>query len=234
MLTYIPVGIIKRTDWYVWVPMNKICEDEVYWWRPLEDIEPDTRGIILFAAYKEIHSQGFQAASLSNILAHTGVTKGALYHHFPNKTALGYAVIDEVIAQRIHLSFIQPLEQFDNPIDGFIELIRQSGETFSITDINLGCPLTNLAQEMAPIDEGFRTRLIDIYEEWHQSIASVMTGAKKSGQIIDEVDPYTLAVTIVATMEGALSAAKVAQNLDKLYHAGSGLIQYLQLIRKQQ
>ena len=48
--------------------MNNICEDEVYWWRPLEDIEPDTRGIILFAAYKEIHSQGFQAASLSNIV----------------------------------------------------------------------------------------------------------------------------------------------------------------------
>jgi len=87
---------------------------------------------------------------------------------------------------------------------------------------------------MAPIDEGFRKRLIDIYEKWHQSIASVMTRAKKSGHIIDEVDPYTLAVTIVATMEGALSAAKVAQNLDKLYHAGSGLIQYLQLIRKQQ
>ena len=214
--------------------MNKICDDEVYWWRPLEDVEPDTRGKILFAAYKEIHSQGFQAASLSNILAHTGVTKGALYHHFPNKTALGYAVIEEVIAQRIHLSFIQPLKHFDNPVDGFIEMIRQAGETFSITDINLGCPLTNLAQEMAPIDEGFRTRLIDIYEKWHQSITDVMTRAKESGYIIDEADPYTLAVTIVATMEGALSAAKVAQNLDKLYHAGSGLIQYLQLIRKQQ
>ncbi len=213
--------------------MNDISNEEVYWWHPLDDVELDTRGKILFAAYKEIHCQGFQAASLSNILAHTGVTKGALYHHFPNKIELGYAVVDEVIARRIHQSFIEPLQNFDNPIDGFIELIRSLGETFSITDINLGCPLTNLAQEMAAIDEGFRTRLIAIYEKWHQSIADVMSQAKESGQIIDEADPYTLAVTIAATMEGAINAAKVAQDLDKLYYCGCGLIQYLQLIRKQ-
>jgi TetR/AcrR family transcriptional repressor of nem operon len=214
--------------------VNELADKDVYWWRPLDEGELNTRGKILFAAYKEIHSQGFQAASLSNILARTGVTKGALYHHFPNKTELGYAVVDEVIARYIQQNFIQPLEKFENPIDGFIELIRSSGDTFSIIDINLGCPLTNLAQEMAPIDEGFRVRLINIYEKWHQSIAEVMIKAKNSGLIIDEVDPYTLAVTIAATMEGALNAAKVAQNLDKLYYCGCGLIQYLQLIRKQE
>ena len=214
--------------------MNDLNDNDVYWWRPLDDVEPDTRAKILFAAYKEIHCQGFQAASLSNILARTGVTKGALYHHFPNKTELGYAVVDEVIARHIHQSFIQPLQDFDNPIDGFIELIRNSGNAFSITDINLGCPLTNLAQEMAPIDEGFRIRLSNIYEKWHQSIADVMTEAKNSGKLIDEVEPYTLAVTVAATMEGALNVAKVAQNLDKLHHCGCGLIQYLQLIRKQE
>jgi len=212
--------------------MNDLNDNDVYWWRPLDDVELDTRGKILFAAYKEIHSQGFQAASLNNILAHTGVTKGALYHHFPNKTELGYAVVDEVIARHIEQSFIQPLQNIENPIDGLIELIRNSGNAFSITDINLGCPLTSLAQEMAPIDEGFRLRLSNIYEKWHQSIAEVMTEAKKTGKLIDDVDPYTIAVTVAATMEGALNAAKVAQSLDKLYHCGCGLIQYLQLIQK--
>ena len=216
----------------MWVRMNDLIDSDVYWWRPLDDVELDTRGKILFAAYKEIHSQGFQAASLNNILARTGVTKGALYHHFPNKTELGYAVVDEVIARHIDQSFIQPLQNLENPIDGLIELIRNSGNVFSITDINLGCPLTSLAQEMAPIDEGFRLRLSNIYEKWHQSIAEIMTEAKNAGKLIDEVEPYTLAVTVAATMEGALNAAKVAQNLDKLYHCGCGLIQYLQLIRK--
>ena len=212
--------------------MKELTANDVYWWRPLDDRVLDTRGKILQAAYQEIHYQGFQSASLANILARINVTKGALYHHFANKTELGYAVVDEVIAERIHLSFVKPLQYFDNPVDGFIELIRESGNAFSITDIELGCPLTNLAQEMAPIDEGFRTRLINIYGLWHQAISDAMVRAKQANQIIDEVDPDTLAMTLVAIMEGALNAAKVAQNLDKLQLCAQGLIQYLELIRK--
>ena len=56
--------------------------------------ELDTRQVILEAAYEEIHVRGFQAASLSKILSSTNVTKGALYHYFPTKLALGYAVVD--------------------------------------------------------------------------------------------------------------------------------------------
>ncbi len=213
--------------------MNDLSDNDVYWWRPLEETELDTRGQLLFAAYKEIHVNGFQSASLSNILARTGVTKGALYHHFPNKLELGYAVVDEVIAQRIHLNFIQPLEHFGDPIDGFIAFIQGAGDAFSMTDIELGCPLSVLAQEMAPIDEGFRTRLAAIYEKWHQSIADVLIQARQNGLIIDEVDPYTMAVTMAAILEGSLSAAKVSRNLDKLYHCGAGLTQFLNLIRTQ-
>ena len=212
--------------------MNDLTDNDVYWWRPLDDSETDTRGQILFAAYREIHVNGFQSASLSNILRRTGVTKGALYHHFRDKKDLGYAVVDEVIATRIQQSFIHPLAHFDDPIEGFIELIQGAGDTFSITDIELGCPLSVLAQEMAPIDEGFRTRLTAIYAQWHQSIADVLARGKADGLIIDEVDPETMAVTIVAIMEGSLSAAKVAQSLEMLRQCGRGLTQLLQLIRK--
>jgi AcrR family transcriptional regulator len=190
--------------------MNDLSDKDVYWWRPLDDTELDTRGQILFAAYKEIHVNGFQSASLSNILKRTGVTKGALYHHFRDKSELGYAVVDEVIDTRIQQSFIHPL------------LIQNAGETFSMTDIELGCPLSVLAQEMAPIDEGFRTRLTRIYQQWHTSIAAVLARGKAEGLIIDEVEPETMAVTIVALMEGSLSAAKVAQSLDMLYRCGQG------------
>jgi AcrR family transcriptional regulator len=212
--------------------MKDLTANDVYWWRSLDDRVLDTRGKILQAAYQEIHFQGFQSASLTNILARVNVTKGALYHHFANKTELGYAVVDEVIAERIHLSFIKPIQFFENPVDGFIELIRSSGSVFSIIDIELGCPLTNLAQEMAPIDEGFRIRLVHIYGQWYRAIAEAMVQAKQANQIIDAVDPDQLAVTLVATMEGALSAAKVAQSLDKLQLCVEGLIQYLELIRK--
>ena len=41
---------------------------------------------------------GFRRSDLDVILATAGVTKGALYYQFLNKEALGYAVVDEIVA----------------------------------------------------------------------------------------------------------------------------------------
>jgi len=45
-----------------------------------------------------MYLSGFRSADLNAILAAAGVTKGALYHHFDSKEALGYAVVAEVPA----------------------------------------------------------------------------------------------------------------------------------------
>jgi len=213
--------------------MTELDEQNIHWWRLLDDeVATDTRTKILFAAYKEIHLNGFQSASLNNILAHTGVTKGALYHHFPNKTELGYAVIEEVIADRIFKSFIQPLNAEGGSIDSLIMLIQQAGDAFSLRDIQLGCPLSGLAQEMSPIDEGFRIRLNNIYELWHQAIVKLVENGLESGEINSSVKPEQVAVMVVATMEGCLSMGMISQRKEQLMICGEGLIQYLNLIKK--
>jgi TetR/AcrR family transcriptional regulator, transcriptional repressor for nem operon len=212
--------------------MIELNDSNSYWWRPLQgQPEPDTRAKILNAAYREIHLNGFQAASLNNILSHTGVTKGALYHHFPNKTELGYAVIEEVIARRISLSFIDPLLNAENPIQTLIELIQMAGNAFTLEDISLGCPLGNLAQEMAPIDEGFRVRLNKIYQLWQGALADAITRAQHQGLVINDVDAQQVSSMIVATLEGCLSAGKISQDINQILLCGGGLIQYLNLLK---
>ena len=57
-----------------------------------------TRERLLQAAFREMYRSGFQSAGLDAILAAAGVTKGALYHHFGSKEALGYAIVEEIIA----------------------------------------------------------------------------------------------------------------------------------------
>ena len=47
----------------------------------------ETRAAILAAARKRFGREGFNA-SLASIVSDAGVTKGALFHHFPNKLAL--------------------------------------------------------------------------------------------------------------------------------------------------
>jgi AcrR family transcriptional regulator len=72
---------------------------------------------LLQAAFHEVYRSGFQSAGLDTILAAAGVTKGALYYHFDNKEALGYTVVEEVIAPDLHDTWLLPLQRGKAPID---------------------------------------------------------------------------------------------------------------------
>src|SRR5262245_7595813 len=85
---------------------------------------PDlTRENLLQAAFREIYRNGFRAADVDAILAQAHVTKGALYHHFDSKAALGLAVIDEVIRNWILDRWLRPLEKAEDPIRGILEVL---------------------------------------------------------------------------------------------------------------
>src|SRR5882762_8519561 len=84
-----------------------------------------TRERLLQAASREIYRLGFQSASLDTILASTGVTKGALYYHFKSKEALGYAVVDEVVAPNVHGKWVRPLQSGKDPINALIGAVHR-------------------------------------------------------------------------------------------------------------
>src|ERR1700690_4584246 len=83
-----------------------------------------TRELLLQAASREIYRSGFQSASLDTILAAAGVTKGALYYHFKNKQALGYAVVEEVISPDTRGTWVRPLQSVKDPIETLIARVQ--------------------------------------------------------------------------------------------------------------
>ncbi len=194
----------------------------------------ETRGKILMAAYDEIYQCGYQAASLNNILKNTGITKGALYHHFRNKLELGYAVVDEVIYSSIKVHWIEPLEKTDDPISTIQQILFQTGQQMTQHDIRLGCPLNNLAMEMSPINEGFHTKIKALYDEWQAAIEAACERGKQAGKVIESADSKQLAILFIATLEGCLGLAKSMQSLETLMMCGQGLSEQLELLRPNQ
>src|SRR5882757_10351317 len=106
-----------------------------------------TRERLLQAAFREVHRSGFQSASIDSILAASSVTKGALYHHFDSKEALGYAVVEEKIAKLTHDRWLQPMLSEGEAIDILIGVVRRIPA--GPQDVRAGCPLLLLAQEMS-------------------------------------------------------------------------------------
>jgi len=211
--------------WHIW--SCDYCRDGI----AVLDKSTETRGKILMAAFDEIYHRGFQAASLSNILKKTDTTKGALYHHFKNKMELGYAVVDEVIYTTLKANWIEPLTATDQPIETIQLILLESGQRMTEEDVRLGCPLNNLAQEMSPIDEGFRSRITAVYTEWQDAIEGACERGKLAGNIRQEADAKQLGVLFVATLEGCLGLAKSTQSLETLMCCGRGLVDQLELLK---
>ena len=199
--------------------------------------KPDeTRRQILEAAYGVIHRHGFQAAGLNDILAMTGVTKGAMYHHFPGKTALGYAVVDELVKAYLEDWWLAPLDRSeesgdDDPLAAIARAI-QDNMTGRVPEIHLlGCPLNNLAQEMSPLDDGFRQRIEELYRAWRRRLSRALTRGQHSGKVAATVDTDEAATLIVAVIQGAFGQAKSARSMGPFHDAMAGLNRYLMGLR---
>lgn len=61
--------------------------------------KPATRERILEAALDVFARKGYHGASVDDIVRASGTSKGAVYHHFPNKEAVFLALVDDFTRQ---------------------------------------------------------------------------------------------------------------------------------------
>jgi TetR/AcrR family transcriptional regulator, transcriptional repressor for nem operon len=176
-----------------------------------------TRERLLQAAFREVYRSGFQSAGINTILAGTNVTKGALYYHFESKEALGYAIVEEIIAKTVRDKWLRPLQQGKDPIDVLIDIVKAT--SVRPRDVRSGCPLLNLAQEMSPLDEQFRKRLERIFNGWQEGIARALRRGQSQGTVRRDLVPEETASFLIATYEGYTLLAKNAQDA-KVWEAG--------------
>ncbi|HXO36027.1 MAG TPA: TetR/AcrR family transcriptional regulator [Candidatus Acidoferrales bacterium] len=188
-----------------------------------------TRERLLQAASRVVYRSGFQSASLEAILAASGVTKGALYYHFDSKEALGYAIVDEIIAPDLCGKWLRPLEGGMDPIDTLIGIVQ--GESVRPEDVRGGCPLNNLAQEMSPLDEGFRRRLAGVFHAWREGIAAALREGLTQGIVRRDVRPAEAAGFLIATLEGYVSLAKNAQDANLMKAGIRNIVDWLRSLR---
>jgi TetR/AcrR family transcriptional regulator, transcriptional repressor for nem operon len=188
-----------------------------------------TRERLLQAASREVYRSGFQSASLDAILAATGVTKGALYYHFDSKEALGYAIVEEIIAPDNRGQWLRPLENCEDPIDALIGAVQELSVQPEV--VRGGCPLINLAQEMSPLDAGFRQRLATIFRNWQDGVAAALQDGQNQGKVRRDLEPAQAAGLLIAMVEGYGSLAKNAQDAKVMESGIRNIVEWLRSLR---
>lgn len=191
-----------------------------------------TRQKLLEAAFAEIYRNGFQAASITQILADTELTKGALYHHFPDKKALGLAVVEEVVRPSLAAMMFEPLAETQLPLASMQALLQAKAAENDPTMVMLGCPLNNLMQEMSPVDETFRLHLNALFQDWVNVVAVALKRGQKAGEVRRDVDAEETAFFIVSALEGCIGMSKNTQSVVAFRGCLAQLGRYLDTLKR--
>lgn len=88
----------------------------------------EARARLIEAARSLVRRKGFAATSVDDLCAAAGVTKGAFFHHFVSKEALGVALVDDWTAMTGAMFASHPYNLQADPLDrvfAYIDLRRE-------------------------------------------------------------------------------------------------------------
>ncbi len=171
---------------------------------------PDTKTRILDAAARLFHEQGFNATGVSTILREANINPGSLYNLFPSKDALLGAVLERY-TELLYPVVMKPVEdKTADPIDRVFALLQQYRDWFAPLDFRLGCPIGNLALEVADSHPEIRPLIQQNFDGWSAFVEKWLTEA--GDRLPRLLDRKQLAATVLTVMEGGLMQARSSRN----------------------
>lgn len=196
---------------------------------PVRSRRNDPQGLrvrILDSATRLFQERGYHATGMRDVMRDTGVSSGALHHHFPTKDALALAVITDRVAPIVREAWIDPVrcgpslsKAVARVFTDIIHGIEQRGAV-------AGCPLNNLAMELSFGSPQLRAPLAAIFQEW-QTVLADRIGETPGGARLGQRKRAAAAEFIIAAYSGAMNLAKTTQSASPLRTAASQLSVWL-------
>jgi AcrR family transcriptional regulator len=177
-----------------------------------------SRRAILDAAKPIFERDGYAAASLNQIIAASGLTKGGFYFHFASKQALALAVLADHHAgwnERVR----RETEHYPRAIDRLFATPRIIARLAASGDGPVA--LRRLTEELAR-DPALRDEVCGSIRSALEATAAQFAEAQAEGTIRADLDPYQTAQTAVGGFVGAqaltdqLGDARLAERVEAL------------------
>jgi AcrR family transcriptional regulator len=173
------------------------------------------RSRIVDAAFEAFTRDGYNATSIQDLRAATGLSGGAFAHHFPTKKALCLAVIRDRVAVAIRTTWIEPIRNAPDTLSGVKRVFESVLSEVERNGTVSGCPLGNLSVELSRQDGEIRVELDAIYDAWRNAIAQKLAEDIKDRRLA-RVDPERFAFLVVAIFSGGIAMAKTSQSASPL------------------
>ncbi len=190
----------------------------------------DARTRLLEAARDVVRTKGFAATSVDDLCRAAGVTKGAFFHHFESKEALGIAAAEHWSEWTGALFKAAPYHDLPDPVDrvlGYIDFRR------SIIDGNVmefTCLVGTMAQEVYGAYPALRDACAASIFGHSATIEPDIEAAMAASGIRNGWTPRSLSAHIQAVLQGAFILAKASDDPQVARDCIDHLKRYLTLL----
>ncbi|MFB7341130.1 ScbR family autoregulator-binding transcription factor [Streptomyces hydrogenans] len=173
-----------------------------------------TRRIILDSAAAVFAERGYERATIGEILARAGVTKGALYFHFASKEELALGVLSAQLLD-------EPLTPQDVKLQELVDqgfLLAHRLQTDSLVQASVALALDSGATSVdraAP------------FQAWVDQVAEALTVAKARGEILPHVKVLDTAELFSGAFAGIQTMSQVVCDRNDLTHRVVVLLQHV-------
>ena len=186
------------------------------------------------AAEALVARNGFSATTLDAILSEADASKGAFFHHFASKDALGEALLDRYAAADADL-----LEQFmtqaeaetADPAEQVVSFVRQFEEAADeMTASAPGCLFVSFIYERGPDTEGGDDVIVTSIELWRSRLLDKLEEAAAERPDLAGVDLPALADQVFTIFEGGFILTRATNEPSHLRRQLAHLRRYLTLL----
>ena len=182
----------------------------------------ETRQSIIEKAAVVFNRNGYQRTSMSMLTEALGLTKGAIYGHFPDKDALAveaFRHLWRLVSERFRVKVVvheRPVEQLRAFARAFVELYEDTVKAG-------GCPILNTATDADDAHPRLHAEVRRALAEWERALLAMVQAGKQRGDLRPDADGKLFAVTFIALVEGGVLLAKTIGDRSYLERAVVGI-----------
>ncbi|MEQ1725046.1 MAG: TetR/AcrR family transcriptional regulator [Sphingopyxis sp.] len=169
---------------------------------------PNARTKLLDAAMRIIREQGYAATSVDELCAAAGVTKGAFFHHFASKEALGVAAVDHWSATTARIFEGAPYHDHSDPLSRVLGYLDFRAWLIGGTTAQFTCLAGTMAQEVFASHPAIRTACYTSIAGNAATLEADLAAAIARDGAPEGVTEHGLAMHIQCVLQGAFVIAK--------------------------
>ncbi len=173
-----------------------------------------TRQRLVDAARSLILQRGFSAAGVDRICAAAGVTKGAFFHHFSSKEALGHAALASWAAFGMALYAEAKAGPLRHPLDHLHAFFDIMAGFVDQAPGPVTCVVGIMSQELALANPELRDACSQYLGDWTDFARQLLEEAKTGLRPVADFDADDVAWFLNSLWQGSMLVAKTRQDPD--------------------